>query len=475
MRVVSTTLVAVTAVVMSCAASHAAAQAGRAGAPPEVDPYSSSTTGNAYSPEGAEIRLRASTAKADAYRTVGTNIKAETWRMRRVRLTADVEAKNVTGRARLWLSVAGRDGVLITVDGNDQAITGTRTTRIDLSILIPESATTLNAGVALHGNGDVVARRLRIVAGAPVPLSTPPSLAAKQLLDSAIAVVKAKSVWRDTITWRNAESDVRRAAAGAQTAGEVGHAITMLLQRTGDKRAVRRMPVVSPAVRDSAASRRPSTGGSSYSRAPLVWSDERDIASLAVLSIDLPDVAAQEQYALATHAKLAGPTVARSCRWVIDLRQASGTSLHGVLAALQPFLGATIGGFVDGRDSVIEWRAADSVAVFMPPALKKLERANVAVLIGETTSEAAENIAIAFKGRPYTRMFGGPTTGVPGEVVTFTMPDGSTITLTTRFAQDRAGLRYLGAVLPDVVATSRSPEDDALTAAVRWLKEQKCQ
>jgi carboxyl-terminal processing protease len=450
-------------------ASAAAAQTSgnaTAGAP---DPYVSQTTGNAYSAEGAEVRIRATAAVAGAQRRVSTSIKAETLRMHRVRLSAEIDAKNVTGSVTLWLNATGANGVLVSADGDAAAVTGTKTASVDISILVPESATVINAGVVLSGNGDVVARRLRIIPGQKIAAGTPPKPVAKLLLDSAIALVRTHSVWLDTVSWRVVEPQVRRAAAGAETWSDVRPAIVTLLQKTGDRRAAHHTPMRPAPARAGGPS---AVNGTSTLHLPLVWSDDRNVASVAFQNLTQPSLDTQREYAAATTQKLQDPTLARSCRWLIDLRNGSGSSVWGALGALKPFLGAgTIGGYVDGNGAKVDWHAADSVPLAVPRALEKLQYANVALLLGPYTSEAAENLAIAFIGRQYTRSFGAASAGLGGEAATFGLPDGSMLTVTTHLAYDRFGVRYAEKVVPEEIV----PESgDAREIAIRWLKSQQC-
>lgn len=71
-------------------------------------------------------------------------------------------------------------------------------------------------------------------AGPPIGRADTAAITARAELDSALAIVRRTSLWRDTATWAVVEPEVRAAAAGATTPREAYLAIRLLLRRLGD-------------------------------------------------------------------------------------------------------------------------------------------------------------------------------------------------------------------------------------------------
>lgn len=64
------------------------------------------------------------------------------------------------------------------------------------------------------------------------------------------------------------------------------------------------------------------------------------------------------------------------------------------------------------------------------------------------TASAAEGVVVAFAGRARTRSFGAATYGVPTGNVTYPLPDGFVLAITTSVATDRTGHSYDGPITP---------------------------
>jgi hypothetical protein len=73
----------------------------------------------------------------------------------------------------------------------------------------------------------------------------------------------------------------------------------------------------------------------------------------------------------------------------------------------------------------------------------------VAVLVGPATASSGEALAIAFRGRPSTRLFGATTRGLTTSNRVFPLSDGSLLNLSTAAFADRTGTSYPNGVTPD--------------------------
>ncbi len=137
--------------------------------------------------DGTAARLAAQTQAPSGFGTLAQVVEAEPYRGLRVRLSAQVEADGVAGRAGLWLRVDGADAVLAFDNMEDRPISGTAASRRYAVVLdVPESAERLAYGVLLSGAGAVVVDNVEVEpVGADVattdqleaPLATPPNSA----------------------------------------------------------------------------------------------------------------------------------------------------------------------------------------------------------------------------------------------------------------------------------------------------------
>ncbi len=294
---------------------------------------------------------------------------------------------------------------------------------------------------------------------------------ARALLDSAIALVRAKALWRDTVTWSTVEPEVRAMAAGAQRARDVYPAIRLLLARLGDRHSFLQPPRVAADWQ----------AGRTQNPEPEVHTLPEGIGYILVPGYSGGDPASIRSYATQMHASLANVARSATCGWVVDLRRNGGGNMYPMLAGLRPLLGGgTIGSFYlvhPARGAILSpWVAGAGVDVTPPAGLDSLERAYVAVLTGPRTASSGEVVTVAFRGRPNTRSFGAATGGYTTGNARFVLPDGSALLLTTSVYVDRTGRKYGAEVVPDEPvpsATTYLPSDSsdaALRAATAWLQ-----
>jgi len=246
------------------------------------------TSGSVLDRTGATIALRSDTASASVFGSISGSVPADSFRRRRVRISADIEAKNVVGGASAWLRVDGASGSLALDNGSDNAVKGTSTARREITLYVPTAATRIVLGLLLSGPGEATAKGLRIEAQPMSDVNAPLAPPAQRTLDSAIAIVRAQSLWRDTVTWSQVLPEVRAAAAGAQSASEVHPAIAMLLGRLGDHHSFIMKPQ---------ATRQFQTGGTQNPR-PVVQASNDSVGYISV-----PAYSGAERQAMLDYAK----------------------------------------------------------------------------------------------------------------------------------------------------------------------------
>ncbi len=171
------------------------------------------------------------------------------------------------------------------------------------------------------------------------------------------------------------------------------------------------------------------------------------------------------------------------CGWIVDLRGNTGGNMWPMLLGAAPLLRATpgaeedVGSFatVDGPSrwqlTTTSVRLGGRVRIDLggPGYLLKHPGAPAAVLIGPRTASSGEATVLAFRGRPQTRSFGQPTSGLSTANVMRPLVDGSALLLTTSVMQDRNGQGDGLKIEPD-----QRVEGDAATvaAAQAWLLAQ---
>ncbi|MGH2588694.1 MAG: S41 family peptidase [Dehalococcoidia bacterium] len=176
-----------------------------------------------------------------------------------------------------------------------------------------------------------------------------------------------------------------------------------------------------------------------------------------------------------------------ACGWVVDLRRNTGGNMWPMLAGIGPVLGeGEAGAFVDGKSERYVWAYRGGQALLAGRTMAgTTERTYtllrpeppVAVLTSGITASSGEAIVVAFRGRPATRSFGEPTTGVPTGNAFRPLPDGAVINVTGVLDADRSGQTYDDRIPPDEVVpidwTAFATESDpVLRAATAWLLAQ---
>ena len=428
-------------------------------------------SGSPTAADGANLTLRSTGANATGFGSVSSAVPADTLAGRRVRLSAEIETHDVSGSASVWLRADSGSRMLAIDNGFDQALKGTLSPRrLTVTVYVPRTTTRLAFGLMVSGTGSARARDVRMVASPIAPANAPLPPAAERELDSAIAIVRRVSLWRDTVTWSSVEPAVRAAAAGAETVADVYSAIRYLLSRLGDHHSLLMRPQGAQSFK---------TGGADNAQ-PVVRVQQTGIGYVA-----MPGFAGGDRTAIAAYARRLQDSLASAvgrgagaCRWILDLRGDTGGNMWPMLAGLRPFLGESgLGSFATADGSGPLWHANQVANVVPLPSLVPLDSAYVAVLTGPRTASSGEAVTIAFRGRPRTRSFGLPTAGLSTANQGYPLPDGAMIFVTTAVEADRTGARYGHAIAPDDLVPAGLPGDGndlEVARAVAWLEVQPC-
>ncbi len=416
--------------------------------------------GDEFSSAGARLLLRASDAGSGASVGIMRSIDAAEFHGRVVVLSSILTIVEEQARIpAVWIRADGPSGKLefatsAMLPDIDARLAAYR----EIVLRIPFTATSLAYGVVfdggvLHVDGLV----LRTIDARQFGLESTPD----EVMTTAIDIISRDSLHADDLDWPAARAYAREAVAEALQPVDLYPAIRNLLARLGDRHShlvtaemahqhrsigVPTLPVIVESLPD----------GIGYVRmAGFIGGSESESAFF------VSEVAS----------RIAAISIHAENGWVLDLRLNSGGNLWPMLASLMAFLGnEVVGGFKPKQGEVREWRAGDRLAESAALVHASLETAKVAVLLGPKTCSSGEALAVAFHGRPDTRSFGQPTSGMANANATCDLPDGSQLQLTTAICVDRHGKAFGKLVDPDETVISSDDGTDApLRMAVAWL------
>jgi carboxyl-terminal processing protease len=298
-----------------------------------------------------------------------------------------------------------------------------------------------------------------------------PSDVARSYLESVITLAQTNSINRSQIDWPMVRREVFSRAGGAQSPSDTHSAVQWLVSALGDRHSAFLDPVAlkSLPARSAAASGKPEgrvlDGRFGYVLVPTFGS---------------PDQASIDQFATDLQGVIASVAASKPCGWVVDLRSNGGGNMWPMLAGIGPVLGTgQLGSFKDPDGRGASWSYENGEArsdgralakTLTAPVALHVEAPPVAVLIGPTTASSGEAVAIAFRGRSATRLFGATTRGLTTSNRVFPLSDGSLLNLTTAAFSDRTGTAYQNGVTPDEPWAGPEVSQDSLP--LNWLAAQ---
>ncbi|WP_192822368.1 S41 family peptidase [Rufibacter sp. LB8] len=173
--------------------------------------------------------------------------------------------------------------------------------------------------------------------------------------------------------------------------------------------------------------------------------------------------------------------------WILDLRGNWGGMLDPMMAGVAPLLGdGKWLGFEDADKNEVFWEVRDGQLVEKDSVLMavsnsyrvKNTKAPISILTDKNTASSGEMVAMAFVGRPHTKLIGTNTAGATTSNEGIKLQDGAFLILTTSVTFDRTGKRYGKHMEPDVKLTDltgvNAIDNTAyMQAAVKFLKNPK--
>ena len=341
------------------------------------------------------------------------------------------------------------------------------------------------------------------------PTPAPISSAAADYLNHALDLVQQYALHRREIDWASVRKDAILRAQGAQTPSDTYPGIFFALAQLREHHSFLRIPdnlseeqKRKLRVAREATLKPPSAEEVSRPMSPfrnrtvpeghLIHFGSRVYAWVSVPSCGAKhakwedNLAAFRDYAISLHTIAAGLEESQPSGWIIDLRGNGGGSMWPMLAGIGFVLGeGGLGYFVDGDGTEVAWTYRDGSLYVentkqnnfnLAPPLRLPRLPSVAVLIDSDTASSGEAVAVAFEGRPGTRLFGTHTFGLASSNEMLPLSDGATLFLNDAVDADRNHHRYENGIEPDVafaVPASQPAEnaDMALQAALSWLSK----
>ncbi|MCU0238043.1 MAG: S41 family peptidase [Pyrinomonadaceae bacterium] len=170
--------------------------------------------------------------------------------------------------------------------------------------------------------------------------------------------------------------------------------------------------------------------------------------------------------------------------WIVDLRYNGGGNMYPMMEGLGNLIGDGIVGKVSDFEGKIlsTWTIKDAdfyyddyLAADLPNTCKIKKMPKIAVLISQYTASSGEAVAVAFKGRPNTKIFGLKTAGLI--TVTDWTPINTDLfaSISVAFYADRNNKIYREYIEPDefseFILTDDFKRDETLQKAIQWLKK----
>lgn len=330
------------------------------------------------------------------------------------------------------------------------------------------------------------------------------SPAAKTYLQAALDLMQANSVRKKSVDWNVITQKALKSAAVAEVPADTYEAIRLAVRDLKDTRANLEL---TKGLRDLEAIRKPNKSDPNrvfFGRPPAAVEVQHGpegylhkVGGRTVARVVVPayDAEATEQSVIELRSTQLQRVIAEldassPCGWIIDLRANTSNDLWPMLVGIGPILGeGVVGGFRDSDGNLLKWFYREGKSGIRDLFGVEHEQAKVsgqpyrsktsaliAVLVDRKTTNSAEGIAVALRGRPMTRFFGEPIL-ITSAVQRFPLSDGAVLVLTVGVYIDRVGGEYPEGLSPDetIPISGRNPraaEDAVIHAALGWIGEQ---
>jgi carboxyl-terminal processing protease len=315
---------------------------------------------------------------------------------------------------------------------------------------------------------------------------------AERLLEEALRFMQRSYYRKEVVDWEALTASAKSRLTGLSDCDDAYSAITWCFHQLNEQHSF---------VMDPGKAARYNNDANALLQTPPLsdligemrgeWLQD-SIAYLTIPWVSTSDSLICERVADSLQSLIASLDTRRISRWIIDLRKNSGGNCWPMLAGLGPLLGDGVCGyFVSANERVpITYRDGSAYQgrhvrcrVSGEGYQTQLSKKSIVVLTGRRTVSAGEIVALAFKGREKTYLFGEPTAGLTTANAIYTLSDHSMLVLSVCQEADHNGRICEGSIVPDkiVPATPVGPvsaeirpddHDPAKSAAISWLMTQ---
>jgi hypothetical protein len=297
---------------------------------------------------------------------------------------------------------------------------------------------------------------------------------AKAELRAAIDILKAHHMNSAKLDWPAVEADAQKILDGAK-AEDAYPAIRYIITQLGEKHTF---------LQNADWAKAQMSGKQVGNARPPDWiTPEGHLLAGGIGLVHLEDLMASDAdniaYAHATRQALWHFAHEHVCRYIVDLRHNGGGNMHPMINGLETLLGKPPYGYWQFTGSTTDdpWPGTNGLfksakdLPFDPRTIAVQAKAPVAVLIDDHTGSSGEFTAMAFEGRPNTRIFGENSAGYLTVNDDHDLPDGARLLVSEGWATDRLHRPYRTVIAPDEQTERGQP---TLDAAIHWLKAQPC-
>jgi carboxyl-terminal processing protease len=284
----------------------------------------------------------------------------------------------------------------------------------------------------------------------------PPNAFAKAYLDSAISIIKANALNRDSVNWPLIKKRAYQLAANAVSYRQTDSAILYVLHSLKDRHSFFKRPETQQKwLGKSKNASRPAV--------PSGYLDNTGVAYITMPYFASGDTKEMQRYAKETQKLIKIMDLENPCGWVIDLKRNYGGNMWPMIAGLGPLFTTDTLGYVKKGDARTAWsyikgetRAGKELMFKIDsPYIIKNNKRPIAIVLGKNTASSGEILAISFLGQQNVRTFGKRTAGLATANEDFYLKDSALIVLTTGAITDRRLKVYPSGVVPDVDYTDR--------------------
>jgi carboxyl-terminal processing protease len=314
---------------------------------------------------------------------------------------------------------------------------------------------------------------------------------AGKLLDEALLFMQKNYYRRDQVQWNELTTSAKARLSHSENCDDAYSTITWCFHQLNEQHSF----VMAPGKAARYTNDIPDDGPAPPLSALVgeikgEWLQD-SIAYLTIPWVSTTDSLICERVADSLQSVIAFLDTRHISRWIIDLRKNSGGNCWPMLAGIGPLLGEGVCGYFVSAHEQIPISYKDGAAlqgrhvrcqVSSNGYHTKNDHKSIVVLTGRKTVSAGEIVALAFKGREKTFLFGEPTAGLTTANATYSLSDRSMLVLTVCQEADHTGRICEGSIVPDkrIAAFSAdqqapgpSPDGDPVkTAAINWLMTQ---